>query len=1151
MSSIRASNRESTEPIGLARWAKEKLLSQNQNHKRHSFDTKTSLPTETPPVPLQLEQHCDSQKHNFSEEVLMSCYGHDFDGNKEEQEGGEAESDSNMLEKTNDHDQNSKESPVVGGSVLSALSALTLDTEGKRPNEEGGEEVVIVDGTKKPRLEILKRREPIRTLEGKLQCVLDNGGLRFVYVHCKPPATDHYLVAIDNPQDVKADAAPTTTNLTGDDIFNTRFWKDSCLSTQAIQLLLKNNGFVKMTNFTVTNDKHIKAGKKYWTISMNDAKKFYDPAFDIKWIEATVFDSGMASNGKGPVRASLTFSEEMDENVQVAMDESQVAIQNMACIRSAERFAWSASMGEENPIRVDLGLLIPPSMDFGLERMLENALDNGSNNDDFEKIVDDFDNIVDDMSLPLPLPLPLPPPVPNVYLAADAQLASLIRRGEEPTPQADEFDPYVDWHLSDNYTKIADRYKANERVDDDTVVEALKPMDNFYITKTKAWKEYSVPGQWYQKQKDFFLADIVEKEQWRFAGPPTERVLRWGVQADDPDQNGFFSSAALQKIYDHMIVKGRVMFSVLDGTPDEPGKAIQFFPEKYVCSSVPWWSSKLDYLPQTLIFEDEASGSYNTVERLNNLYTVVAFSVIVEGPNSDDAREWDTIKRQVVNFQKNKLDKIPKSNVMKFSNIEFLDAQVIMQTSHMTLAYKPVPGPQIAQRIQKLIEELTLELSRDASEWVGHKVTRVTDQPKALTAPDVRFFLPDFGLAYGLETGDPRIEEIHANANKWGLVLRKGYSEVDATFEGPLREAMLSSLAASNGFGPRIFAQWIVPEEAHNYQMYMNTNETCSHFSDGLFEATRLDANDKKFDKYCIPSQPWCKRKNWTLDHSIAETSALIMPSLHKTAYDNGLQWKSTCTLMEGFEGDVFHLTMEHRHQYQLFIDAVYEQCERMSQAGILHGDIKLGNSVYRTTKTDDAIPEMKSWDKIEIRFIDFDPYYCKLVPFVPTEVLTLVNFAMYMTSAACRHEDWHLSEYALPKVNELLENINNKYNKNESPFAVAFLALGPTYRRFKVPESIVEKDGYETYQPDPPRRSNEYILYNDEWEMARMFRYNVAHYFENGCGGRYRNSKNYKHLPMIARMLSFIEQENQGLTRDYADRLPGSEDESKDLTAS
>ena len=1122
MSSIRASNRESTEPIGLARWAKEKLLSQNRNHKRHSFDTKTSLPTDTPPVPLQLEQHCDSQKHNFSEEVLMSCYSHDFDGNKEEQEGGEAESDSNMLEKTNDHDQNSKGSPVAEGSVLSALSALTLDTE-----------VTKRGGTKKPRLEprpdiLQPPREDITTLEGKLQRVLDNGGLRFVYVHCKPPATDHYLVAIDNPQDVKADAAPTTTNLTGDGIYNTRFWKNSCLSTQAIQMLLKNNGFVKMTDFTVTNDKYIKAEEKYWTISMNDAKKFYNPALpaDVKWIEATVFDSGMASNGKGPVRADLTFQGIVDENGQVTMDESQVAIQNMACIRSAERLSWSASMGEETPIRMDLGLLIPPSVDFDLERMLENALDNGSNNADFEKIV------------VVPMPLPLPPPVSNMYLAADAQLASLIRRSEEPIPEADEFDPYVDWHLSDNYTKIADMYKPNERVDYDTVVEALEPMDNFYITKTKAWKEYSVPGQWYKERKDFFLADIVEKEQWRFAGPSTERVLRWGVQADDPDQYGFFSSTALQNIYDHMIVKGRVMFSVLDGTPDEPGKAIQFFPERYVCSGVPWWFSKLNFLPQTLTFDTVGSGAYNDVDRLNNLYTVVAFSVIVEGPNSNNANKWDTIKQQVAEAQKNKL-RSRISYTVKSSGVEFLDVQVLTQTSHMTLAYMPIPGLQLEERTQKLIEELTLELSRDASEWVGHKVTRVTDQPKALTAPDIRFFLPDFGLAYGLETGDPRIEEIHANANKWGLVRREAHSSVGGLSHA-LREAMLSSLAAANGFGPRIFAQWIVPctkdEQAHHYQMYMNTNETCSHFSDGLFEAKRLDANDKWFDKYCIPSQPWCKKSNWTLDDTIAETSALIMPPQYITAHDNNLQWKSTCMLMEGFEGDVTKLKMEYPHQYELFVDAAYEQCERMSQAGALHGDVKLGNSVYRTAKTDES---SGVWDKIEIRFIDFDPYFCKLVPFVPTEVLTLVNFAIYMTSAACLREDWDLSEYALPKVNKLLENISNKYSGNESPFAVAFLALGPTYFRHEVPDFLVKKNGYQEMAPYPDRKSADSILHNDEWEMARMFRYNVAHYFENKCGGRYRNDMDNMHLPMIARMLSFIEQQNQELTLDYADRLP------------
>lgn len=1100
MSSIRAPDKESTEPIGLAQWAKEKLLSQNRTQKCHAFDTGTSLPKGTLPMSPQLEQRCSN-----------------YDSQKSDALEGE-KSENNVSEDANgDEQENATMSPVAVQSALSALSALTLDTEGKRSGEERE-----TTNTKKPRGE---GGEPaanlsIDTLSGKLQHVLALGGLRFVYVHCRPPAKVHYLVAIDNPRDVTADAPPMTAHLPEENVFETRFWKGSCLSTNAIQELLESNGFVKMTNFTLMfPSKHLDQKAKCWTISIKSAeeRKFYDSKLHTAWIEETVIDIGMSNGEKGPLAVSLTFSEPMGEDGRAIMNEFQEAIQNSACIRSAERLAWLASMGEENPAHVDFGLVIPPSMGFDLENVLGDVLN-----------VDGFEQIVNDMSLPLP------PPVPDSYLAADAQRASLTRRSEEPTPRVDEFDTFMDWHLSNTYTSWEDDMLSTRSQKHFESTFPLKPRslranNDFYITKTKAWEENSVPGQWYNadEQNGFILTDIVKKEETWFGQSYMGRTLRWGVQADDANFNGFFNHAALQKIYHKMIAKGRVMFSVLDGTPDKPGKAIQFFPQKYVCSSVPWWSSKLDYLPLTLRFESVGSGSYNTVERLHNHANVVAFSVIVEGPIGNPLHAWDAIKRRVITAQKKKIKEMQK-NDLKFLGVKFVDAQVIMQTSHLTLAYKPVTNA----ASQKLVEELTRELSRPAG-WVGMRVIKVSDPPRVLFAPDVRFFLPDFRLAYGLEKTDPRVKEIHDDANKWGLIRRTAYFDGKSKdpIERPLREAMLSSLAAANGFGPRIFAQWIVPEDAGNYQMFMNTSEPCAHFADGVLEVNRLDATDSKFNKNCIPSDAWCEDSNWTL-RSAQIPRALKMPDLRTKALQQRLGWRSTCTLMEGFEGDVSKLDMKSDSQYSLFVDAVYEQCERMGQAGVLHGDIKIENSVYRTLKTDDAQPD---WDNIHVRLIDFDPYFCKLVPFVPTEVLTLINFAMYMTSAACRRPRWKLSAFALKKVNYLIKRVSDMYNENESPFAIAFLALGPTYRRYKLPVTMVEADGYEALPPN--RLPGEYILYNDEWEAARMFRYNVAHYFEDGCGGAYKNKEiNDKGVPMIARMLSFIAQRNQKVAPRYAD---------------
>ena len=103
---------------------------------------------------------------------------------------------------------------------------------------------------------------------------------------------------------------------------------------------------------------------------------------------------------------------------------------------------------------------------------------------------------------------------------------------------------------------------------------------------------------------------------------------------------------ALEKMYKNMIVKGMVAFSVFDGTPDAPGKAIEFFPQRYVCQSVPWWNSKLKYLPLTMRLSQMGSGGFNKAERLENHLNLVAFSVVVE---PEASMSWETLESNVRN----------------------------------------------------------------------------------------------------------------------------------------------------------------------------------------------------------------------------------------------------------------------------------------------------------------------------------------------------------------------------------------------------------------------------------------------------------------------------------------------------------------------
>ena len=1010
-------------------------------------------------------------------------------------------------------------------SALSSLSALTLDTDGngeKRGRSSADNDSKDVDRTKKPRGGSLSASAS--RLVQNLRNVFKNGGLRFVEkeVDGEP---DAYLLVINGPNGEATKSESQFGNkLSGFSLSPLRavgvpetpawinnYWAPgSCISNVATQELLEANNFVRMTS----------SGGTYWSIMLHEALQrgiVMDARELSKWVLNRAPLSGdsarvrVHSEGlrKPPTRFDGSWSDlnlpeitdaEFDQLAQAWLLETEEA----ACNVSAQRYYAIASMGA-NPYQVDL----QPCMGSKLSTQVAEAMSFGQS---------------DSMESLLPLAAP--------DSAFDAQIESLERLKNKPKPEPKEYDSFVDWHLSNEYTSWSERYydktynwpKVIDVYDDDPYFGPpfkipKKKESDFYITKTKAWVEDSRPGEWYKQREDFIPTDKVQL------------ATRWAVQADDVYQQGFFKVDALEKMYKNMIVDGMVAFSVFDGTPDAPGKAIEFFPKRYVCQSVPWWYSKLKYLPLTMRLRNLGSGSFNKAERLENHLNLVAFSVVVE---PEAWMSWETLASNVWGHQQAVLVSEEHKLVHRIEEATLLDVQIVREMSLMTIVYHLADDKAIDNwDLKEFCEDVNKKL-RFPEAWVGYPVKEVVSQAKIVSGPDISLFLPDLRLAYGLEDKN-KIKRICNDADKWGLVLRTAFVDKDdishKTTEHALREVMLSSYAAANGFGPRIFAQWIVPENAYHYEMRMNVGEICEHFADGMAEVER----SWTFGRYSIPLDPWCQNANWT--NSGKRYDPFQVPSSRQEANisENGpnkkmpLEWRKACMLMEGFEDNVARLRTSEPEQDSLFMDALFEQCERMGQAGILHGDIKMENSVYRVWK---HAPGDTHWNRITVRFIDFDPFFCKLVPFIPSEVLTLINFTLYMTSVTCNYKvpktglSWRTN--ALEKIRPLLKEINKKYGNDASPVASAFRALRPTFYQDEVPQTMVGPDGKE--REYIYRGEAGWILYNDEWEAARMFRWNVAHYFERGCGGRYINAQGGVRAPMIARLLSFITDRSQYL---------------------
>jgi hypothetical protein len=415
-------------------------------------------------------------------------------------------------------------------------------------------------------------------------------------------------------------------------------------------------------------------------------------------------------------------------------------------------------------------------------------------------------------------------------------------------------------------------------------------------------------------------------------------------------------------------------------------------------------------------------------------------------------------------------------------------------------------------------------------------------------AIDPRAWLPDLRLAYGLKVKEGGMEKLLARSKANGLVLRTAKYQYDSYgIQRQLRELMLCGLAASRGCGPRVFAAWVAPENGFSFTPKMNVGDPHEHFGDGV-TTPKYEPNTVE-DGEGISKLSWPKGPHWSqpwgADYDPATERVsnkgengdavrrVVPPQNFAEARDGRAKWRRMYVLMEGFQGTVDQLTVTAGiDQVKKATDAIWQQCERMGATGFLHGDLKGGNMVARTWREDgQPVTDATPWDQCEVRAIDFDPYYVKVCPFVPADVLTLINAAGMFSTMRCfdRPNAMPIIKHADGRIKTLVKKINEKYPQDDAPFAAAFRALPVTYSTSQGPDFMQRaKPGLGARNPHagkPPQ----FQMLNDEFEAARAFRKYVKNYLENRCmSAGYRNDDAPEDTPALARLLSYIKHGSQ-----------------------
>lgn len=443
--------------------------------------------------------------------------------------------------------------------------------------------------------------------------------------------------------------------------------------------------------------------------------------------------------------------------------------------------------------------------------------------------------------------------------------------------------------------------------------------------------------------------------------------------------------------------------------------------------------------------------------------------------------------------------------------------------------------------------------------------------------PDHFLFLPPTRVAYAMRLGQRNLEYAFAPTKQNGIIYRVAYSKDADRFgiNSPLRELMLAAYCASKGIGPKIFAAYIVPGQRGEYtppQVKMNPGDLEESLADPIYRA-KVQSKDEDYKAGFKPWAPWFHDKKYQrdlnrelkkwgdrratppppsmLDNKTAKaqwktvhasnrtpsTSERIEKLNAHTPWSNEIvrtmPWDKMIVVMESYAADCSkignYLTSD---QKTLFVDELFSCFTKMGEAGILHCDMKPLNMVQRTWFQGRGRGKGSGqWNRIEIRAIDFDPYFVKLAPWLPTEVLALINAAEYFAYETCKRSHTNVNDLAIEKLKVLVATCNDKY---PTGVAAAFRALTPYFRGgLRAGPQQMNPGLHEDGTKDNPRwytfgsdyeSERIYNMYADEWEAARAFNFWVRSYMEGRCE-RFRNSntKAPDKAGMLERLLYWI----------------------------
>ena len=219
-----------------------------------------------------------------------------------------------------------------------------------------------------------------------------------------------------------------------------------------------------------------------------------------------------------------------------------------------------------------------------------------------------------------------PPPAPGMTVA-QVQQATAEKQATAPPPAPREYHSIVDYMKTPTGRDAFDSLTKSANKDFRSMVKQFLPpistREKVFIVRIG--REFT-PGT---RSAAFFSDNqnpIDEPEinlGPAYGNPPsftmedvfTQTVKangkqEYSVAADEPESFGLFGHKQMEHLYEHLVRKARPLFSV------SADRAVEFFPNSYVCSNVWWWESKLKKLPLGMQWKEIGRGGFNVAYKL-------------------------------------------------------------------------------------------------------------------------------------------------------------------------------------------------------------------------------------------------------------------------------------------------------------------------------------------------------------------------------------------------------------------------------------------------------------------------------------------------------------------------------------------------------